>query len=99
MKRVFKNQRKIVFDTCLRVVKELGLDVTHASNKRGIINAETQLSLWSWGENIQIKIREKSPNETEVMVESDSIGQLIDWGKNESNEMKIITQLGNALKQ
>lgn len=75
----------------------MAIDITYSNEKEGIIEAETNGSIWSWGEEIYIKIKSKSGGGTEIKVESTASAQLFSWGKNSSNERTIIEGISERL--
>ncbi len=95
--RTYKNPLEKVFEACSKAVNNKGWDITHYNKENGLIVAETKTSLLSWGERIEIKVFRKE-NETVVQFSSDSLSQIIDWGKNKSNSIAFFEVLENILK-
>lgn len=97
MQRTFNRSYDEVYKACLSALKSLEIEIEYKSKNEGIISGETESTLWSWGESISIKI-EQSGRSVVVKVNSDSKAQLIDWGKNDRNEEKILTAIANKLR-
>lgn len=97
MKKTFHKPYDDVYKACRDALRDLEIEIVNASKKRGTINGETEFSLFSWGEEIQINLYRKNDGITEVTVESVSQAQLFDWGRNESNEKKILSKLSKLL--
>ena len=86
----FRNRYSIVFDTCIEVANEIGFRV----EETGLIKANTDASIISWGETVNIQVRELSGDITKVIIHSELQAQLIGWWKNEQNEhnfMRILS--------
>ena len=94
----YKNPFGEVFEACSRAVNNKGWYIPHCNKDSGHIVAETEMSLLSWGEKIKIKVFKKR-NETEVQFTSESLAQIIDWGKNESNSSAFFEELENILEE
>ena len=78
----------LVFDAVGKALKELDIEFK-ADKKNKSISASKGVSIFSWGEEIQITFEEKGNSQTKIKIESISSAQLFDWWKNESNEEKI----------
>ena len=80
---------------CIKALKQLGARIETQSTE--YIKASTGLSLRSWGEIIEITIYKIDRDLCKVEIRSYPKAQLIDWGKSEENEMKVISLLDNLL--
>jgi hypothetical protein len=60
-----------------------------------IIKAQTSISLTSWGETVIVQVQ-VSGNVTYLNVQSKCF-QLIDWGKNQENVDKFLTNLNKII--
>ncbi len=67
--------------------------------EQGVIKAHTGTSVFSWGEDITIKIEEMETGFVQVSVESDLKAQLVGWWVNEKNEKKFIQVLSVIIGQ
>src|ERR1700690_2706392 len=92
MQRTFHKSFENVFEECKKTIQKLGMKIEYINRSKGIISASTKTSFWSWGESIDVRIKERQKG---ILVEviSNSKAQLIDWGKNEDNEIDILDKL------
>lgn len=95
--RSYNNPFGKVFKACSTAINNKGWYITHYNKNNGNIVAETKMSLLSWGERIKIKVFKKG-TETEVQFTSESLAQIIDWGKNVSNSIAFFEELENVLE-
>ena len=86
---------KTIFGKCLAAIEELGFFLREKDLEKGQITASSGTSIWSWGERIDIQLKESSENTVEIWIESISKSQLVSWGKNKVNVEKIIQYLKN----
>jgi hypothetical protein len=93
MQKTFHNSLKHMFDTCKKVLEQLGMEIKYENFDECLIVASTGTSLRSWGETIEIKFHEKDTQNTEVHVKSSAQAQLFSWGQNSRNEEEIIDSL------
>ena len=98
MQKTFHHSLRKVFDSCLTALKRLEMQVEYHNADEGVISASTQSSLLSWGETIDIRLKEETKNTVIITVKSNSVAQLIDWGKNETNEVNILNTISELLK-
>ena len=73
------------------------MKVGYTNKLKGVISASTETSFLSWGETIDIRIKEKGEGTCTVEVKSNSKAQLFDWGTNEENEVEILDALSKSL--
>ena len=99
MQRTFDHNFDLVFNACLLALKELGMKIEYNSKNSGDISAKTEISIFSWGETLDVKVLKNSTSSTTVKIKSTSNAQLIDWGKNEDNELKILNKVNEVLNR
>ena len=63
----------------------MGARLASRSPLEGRLSARMGMSIWSWGEQLDIAVEADSPTGSIVRISSEARGQLIDWGKNQSN--------------
>ena len=97
MKRTFNSNYNKVYSACKQALEDLDMSVEYNNKQKGAISASTSSSIFSWGETVDIKISDKDSGKTVVEVESNAKAQLIDWGKNEKNEQKILDRIEDIL--
>ena len=96
---------EVVYDSCLQALKECGHSISEKIKKEGKITAETSGSIRSWGEILNISIKDRTVSDpilmgrckVELTVESRSPNQLFSWGKNDANETQIISSINKIL--
>ena len=96
MEQVFNRSFERVYAACKQALHDLDMSIEYRSKQEGRISASTGGSLFSWGETIDISIRNLG-NRTKVIVESNSKAQLITWGKNDENENDILNRIEEIL--
>lgn len=92
----FSKGYKLVFDTAVRVAGE-HFSVASSDPKIGSIQCKSSASIWSWGETIEIRVRQIQDDKTQVTAESSASAQLFDWGKSKDNIEKFLSALKAAL--
>ena len=88
-KRVFEEEKNTLSD-CNFSIKESNID-------SGTIKANVKMSIWSWGENIEILISKTSVG-TKVTFSSSAKAQLFDWGKSKRNINNFFEKLSKRLE-
>lgn len=85
------------FNAAVRTLASLGLSFTMP--QIGVLRAAVPISIYSWGENVELFVIEDGPGATHVMVTSQSKvrATLIDWGKNRRNAKRILGALMTRL--
>lgn len=59
--------------------------------------SESSLSIWSWGEDIQVSFQENEQGTKVKFTSSCKLStQIIDWGKNKKNTKKFFTALNES---
>ena len=92
--KIFKKSLREVFNASIRALQDSGFKINEQTDNT--IKATTSISLFSWGENIEIVITYKKTG-TEVIITSEA-QQLFDWGKSEENISLLFSRLEQHLK-
>jgi hypothetical protein len=87
-----------VFSACKQALDKLDFTIDDSNKRTGTIRASTSVSLISWGEKVEITIKEISRYRTKLSVESKAKAQLFDWGKSETNELEFISKVSQLLR-
>lgn len=90
--RTFQGIESDIFELCIKVIKSLNWEIATFNHITGTIKAETNMSLLSWGETIEIKIKQMEDG-LNIRINSESRSQIIDWGKNAENIAKFFSAL------
>ena len=75
---------------------ESGFKIIETDELIGIIRAKAAISLRSWGEDIEVRLL-KTPQGTQVTMSSDSLSDLIDWGKSKENVRIFFNNLNKRI--
>ena len=92
--RIFNCSRDKVYDASINALKNSGFKVTEKS--ADTIKASSEISIRSWGEEIQVKISSTAKG-TKVKVTSEPAAQLFDLGKSEENISRFLYELKKQL--
>lgn len=78
---------------------QIGASITHEDSATRSIRAQLAMSVWSWGEVVEITIKSVKEEESEITVESRSRFPLtlVDWGKNKRNIIGVLNQLETSV--
>jgi len=96
METVFLKKRgKEVYEYLMQVLRKRGFLIKESDLNKGYITANNKASWLSYGERIEITLKEKSGG-TDISIKSYSPGvQIVDWGTNDKNEKLIQKELLN----
>lgn len=97
-KLTYKCKKDELFDIVKKVIEdESSMEVEMADEKSGYITLAVGMSIWSWGEKMNIVVTEKTEIETEITFESASNYAIVDYGKNRKNIDKIVKGISKHL--
>lgn len=91
--RRFKKSLTEVYNASVKALHESGFIIEEKDEK--VIRATSDISIVSWGEEIEIKLYSK-PDGVEVEATSEAY-QLFDWGKSEENLSRFFANLEKHL--
>lgn len=91
--QVFNISYEQLFSATEKALIDLEMVVDEKSFDGQYILARTRSSLLSWGEHINISFELTEDRKVKVVIESKSSAQLIDWGTNDKNETRLMSQL------
>lgn len=89
--------RDSVLNACIATLKSLDITIDSTNTKAGIVKARTGVSIFSWGNEIELKVVSANWYQHTVIVTSSASSQIIAWGTNEDNETTIINELPKTL--
>jgi len=92
----FDLPKDILFDKMAEVLTEAGFAVRHADKTSGNLFATAKTTIWSWGENIYVEIKEHN-GLTKIDFCSVCFFGMISWGKNERNYERMMDTFENSL--
>ena len=88
--------RALMFDKIIELVDERKFKLVDSDRSTYELLIRTPFSIWSWGENIYIKLEEKG-NKTMVEYCSSTFFGMYSWGKNEQNIEDLLEQFEESL--
>ena len=99
LSKAFPNSFDDVWQGAHDAVRSIGASITEDDPASGRMKARVSLSLWSWGEVIEVSVTPASapPILVSVVSESRAPLTLADWGKNRRNVTQVIRQLEGIL--
>ncbi len=95
--REFSSPRELVFDEAVSTLMSLRWHVTSSSRDSGFIQARTPMTMWTYGDLVNIHVRSGRAGKTRVDATSAS-DQQFDWGKNQENIQAFYSKLRSNLK-
>lgn len=88
--------KNILLHKFIEVLKDSKYRVAKYDEKKGLILAISRMGLFSWGENIYIKL-EETDSKVIMYFCSASIFGVYSWGKNEENYIKLMSNFDESL--
>jgi hypothetical protein len=85
------------FEATCRALAQQGMSITFADPTSGTIQANSSVSMMSWGEKLELRLSPTSEGTTAVQVGSSLKFGLVDWGKNQKNIDKLNAAIAAAL--
>lgn len=85
-----------VFQAVCAAAAAEAMTVTLADPAAGVVQISRGVSLATWGENLDVRLR-PVPSGTEVTINSALKFGLVDWGKNQQNIDTLFVRIGSAL--
>lgn len=85
-----------VFHALCAAASAEAMTVTLADPAAGVIQISRGVSLATWGESLDVRLR-PVPSGTEVTIHSALKFGLVDWGKNQQNIDTLFVRVGSAL--
>lgn len=93
--KIFKKSLNEVHNASVKALKDCGFTINE--KKGNVIKASSDISLASWGEDIEVSLSAKT-NGIEVKATSEA-SQIFDWGKNEENISNIFDRIERYLNR
>ncbi|VUT27697.1 MAG: hypothetical protein SYNGOMJ08_00247 [Candidatus Syntrophoarchaeum sp. GoM_oil] len=92
----YPNSYNNVFNAVLQAIADCSFRKESIDMASGRIVASTDISLWSWGESIELQVSE-ADNGATVSISSTPNAQIIDWGKSEDNIERLFAAIERHL--
>ena len=96
--RNYAASKQVVFKQTVAALNALGFRIKNSNETSGLIEAEKDINVRSWGEKIKITVTSSTAG-SQVNVESKAAYplQAVDWGKNKENVQRILTDLDSRV--
>jgi hypothetical protein len=76
-------------------VEKKGWTISEFKASEGLILAKTKPSIWSWGEDVVIRVKALADGSM-VEIESTPSAQILDWGRSEGNVASLASEIGGV---
>jgi len=84
----------VVWQKTLEILPQERITILEIDKANYFISADKQITIWSWGDNIRIRLFQRGENQTVVHFEAGAQAQLIGWGHQE----RMVKDLFNKIK-
>lgn len=98
VQKEYKASFSEAFTACQSALKSCLFFIREEDVQTGTIMATTKPSIWSWGEVINITIKQQDNRVQEVIAESSPKAQLFDWGRSKDNVSRFFHYLDKLLE-
>lgn len=96
--RTYEKSPEVIAHATIAAIRTLGWEVDYSQSRAPhVIAAKAPMSLWTYGDRIEVDIRTEGAGKTTVSVTSRTDGQVYDWGKNEENIRRFYPALESEL--
>lgn len=97
--KVYSADYDKVFMKAVDAVSQCSWQITFTDKSTGVISAKTPTNLWTWGDNVSIRIQKIDNDKVRVDVSSGTPNQVVDWGRNSRNITKYFKSLDLLLSE
>ena len=97
--KVYSADYDKVFMKAVDAVSQCSWQITFTDKSTGVISAKTPTNLWTWGDNVSIRIQKIDNDKVKVDVSSGTRNQVVDWGRNSRNITKYFKSLDLLLSE
>lgn len=94
---IYNKKFDMVFSSAIAAASAIGWQVTFTDKSTGVISARTPTNLWTWGDNVSIRVYRIENSTVKVDVSSGTQNQVVDWGRNKRNILSYYGKLDNLL--
>jgi hypothetical protein len=81
----------------VRAVQRVGMHVKETDAVRGVVHATTGVTIWSWGERVEVSVAADGPTSTEVTVTIRLKLQLFGWGQQQRVADGLLDEIAREL--
>ena len=95
--KFYNKDSNTIIATIKEVSKKFGWRIVKEDNTNNTVYMQTQASILSWGEVVEVKVEANlQDNTVSVSVISKATAQAFDWGKSADNVRKLIQALKSS---
>jgi|SRR5215207_3750959 len=95
--RTFDAPRDAVCSAIERAMQRVGMRMKSADPERAVFTATTGVSIWSWGERVEMWLATLTPMSTAVTVQIALKFQLFGWGQQRRVADGLLDEIGRQL--
>jgi hypothetical protein len=95
--RTYDSPRDATFAAVERAVHRVGMKVKEANSVRGVVRATTGMTIWSWGERVEVSVAVLDDASTEVTVAIALKFQVFGWGQQQRVAEGLLDEIGREL--
>ncbi|HEY3670093.1 MAG TPA: hypothetical protein VGN51_04095 [Acidimicrobiia bacterium] len=85
------------FAAAERAVTRVGMKVKETDAARGIVRATTGVTIWSWGERVEVIVTDAGPDSSVLTVSIALKFQLFGWGQQRRVADGLLDEIGREL--
>ena len=95
--RTFAATSDATFAAVLRAVEAVGMKLAEADDTTGVVTATTGMTIWSWGERVEVRVAPAGPTSTNVTVSIALKFQLFGWGQQQRVADGLLDEIGRQV--
>jgi hypothetical protein len=99
VQKTYRVSFEVALAACQEAIRQCHFFERSVDEVAGTIMATTKPSIWSWGEEINIRIISFKNETNAIKITSSPKAQLFDWGKSGSNEERLFDKLSTLLEE
>lgn len=85
----------LVWKNTLQVLQNERIDAVAVDEETYSIKGDKRITLWSWGDDIVIRLLPKGDNQTNVYIEARAKAQLVGWG----HQKRMVKDIFKKIKE
>jgi hypothetical protein len=95
--RTFAATGDATFGAVLRAIERVGMKLKEADATIGVVTATTGVTIWSWGERVEVRVASDGPSSTGVTVSIALKFQLFGWGQQQRVADGLLDEIGRQI--
>jgi hypothetical protein len=97
MSRTYEANGDATFQAVVRAVERVGMKVKEIDDTRGVVTATTGVTIWSWGERVEVRVAPATSGTTNVTVSIALKFQLFGWGQQLRVATGLLDEIGRQV--